>query len=117
MILLLPLTFHQHFNKAQTWHTLCVFFLKQKFKKLCLFLAALCLRCCMWAFSSGSEWGLLSNCGAWASPCSVLSCCTAQALGLRGSVVLAHGLSCPMACGIFPDQGSNLCPLHWQEDS
>ena len=22
-----------------------------------------------------------------------------------GSVVLAHGLSCSMACGIFPDQG------------
>ena len=22
-----------------------------------------------------------------------------------------------MACGIFPDQGSNLCPLHWQVDS
>ena len=21
------------------------------------------------------------------------------------------------ACGIFPDQGANLCPLHWQEDS
>ncbi|KAI4588492.1 hypothetical protein MJG53_002900, partial [Ovis ammon polii x Ovis aries] len=24
-------------------------------------------------------------------------------------------LSCPMACGIFPDQGLNLCPLHWQD--
>ena len=34
-----------------------------------------------------------------------------------GSVVLAHGLSCSMACGIFPDQGSNPCPLHWQADS
>ena len=22
-----------------------------------------------------------------------------------------------MACGIFPDQGSNLCPLYWQADS
>ena len=22
-----------------------------------------------------------------------------------------------MACGIFPDQGLNPCPLHWQEDS
>ena len=21
------------------------------------------------------------------------------------------------ACGIFPDQGSNPCPLHWQADS
>ena len=24
-----------------------------------------------------------------------------------GSVVVAHGLSCSAACGIFPDQGSN----------
>ena len=30
-----------------------------------------------------------------------------------GSVGAVHGLSYPMACGIFPDQGSNLCPLHW----
>ena len=22
-----------------------------------------------------------------------------------------------LACGIFPDQGSNLCPLHYLEDS
>ena len=28
-----------------------------------------------------------------------------------------HGLSCSLACGIFPDQGSNPCPLHWQADS
>ena len=34
-----------------------------------------------------------------------------------GSVVVAHGPSCSTACGIFPDQGSNLCPLHWQADS
>ena len=34
-----------------------------------------------------------------------------------GSVVVAHGLSCSEACGIFPDQGSNPCPLHWQADS
>ena len=34
-----------------------------------------------------------------------------------GSVVVAHGLSCSAACGILPDQGSNLCPLHWQADS
>ena len=25
-----------------------------------------------------------------------------------------HGLSCSVACGIFSDQGSNVCPLHWQ---
>ena len=34
-----------------------------------------------------------------------------------GSVVVAHGPSCSAACGIFPDQGSNSCPPHWQADS
>ena len=26
------------------------------------------------------------------------------------SIVVTYGLSCSTACGIFPDQGSNLCP-------
>ena len=30
---------------------------------------------------------------------------------------MAHGLGCPVACRIFPDQGLNLSPLHWQADS
>ena len=34
-----------------------------------------------------------------------------------GSVVVAHGPSCSAACGIFPDQGSNPCPLQRQADS
>ena len=34
-----------------------------------------------------------------------------------GSVIVAHGPSCSVACGIFPDQGSNPCPLQWQADS
>ena len=34
-----------------------------------------------------------------------------------GSVVVAHGPGCSVACGILPDQGSNPCPLHWQADS
>ena len=34
-----------------------------------------------------------------------------------GSVVVAHRPSCSAACGIFPDWGSNPCPLHWQADS
>ena len=33
------------------------------------------------------------------------------------SVIVAHGPSCSAACGIFRDQGSNPCPLHWQADS
>ena len=42
-----------------------------------------------------------------------------QSTGSRraGSVVVAHGPSCSAACGIFPDQGSNRCPLRWQADS
>ena len=34
-----------------------------------------------------------------------------------GSVIVAHGPSRSAVCGIFPDQGSNPCPLHWQADS
>ena len=34
-----------------------------------------------------------------------------------GSGIVAHGPSRSAACGIFPDQGSNPCPLHWQADS
>ena len=34
-----------------------------------------------------------------------------------GSVIVAHGPSCSTACGIFPDQGLNPCPLHRQADS
>ena len=42
-----------------------------------------------------------------------------QGTGSRciGSVHVTHGLSCCMVCGIFPDQGSNLCPLPWRADS
>ena len=40
-----------------------------------------------------------------------------QWLWNEGSVVVTHGLSCPEACGIFPDRGSNSHPLHWQFSS
>ena len=71
-----------------------------------------------------------------ASHCDGFSGCRAQALGARalvaaahrlsgcgsqalelGSVIVAHELSCSIRCGIFPHQGSNPCPLHWQADS
>ena len=55
------------------------------------FLAALGLPCCMRAFSSCGEQGLLC-CGAWASHCGDFSCCGARALGTRASVVVARGL-------------------------
>ena len=65
------------------------------------------------------EWGAI----AFSLPCSAriyccgFSCCRARALGSQASVVVGHRLRCPMACGIFLDQWSNLCPLHWQADS
>ena len=34
-----------------------------------------------------------------------------------GSAAVAHSLSCLMARGIFPDQGSTPCLLHWQAGS
>ena len=41
------------------------------------------------------------RCGARASHCGGFSCCGAQALGVRASVVVAHGLRCSAACGIL----------------
>ena len=49
--------------------------------------------------------------GPWASAVA------APGLESTGSAVETHGLSCSSACGIFMDQGSNLCLLHWQADS
>ena len=68
--------------------------------------------------------GATLPCSAWTSHCGGFSCYGARALGVQASVVVAHRLSsvvhrlsCSAACGIFPDQGSNPCPLHWQVDS
>ena len=48
--------------------------------------------------------------GVRASRCGGFPCCGAQGLGNAGSVVTAHGLSSPVARGIFPDQGLNHTP-------
>ena len=45
---------------------------------------------------------------------SVVAACRLQN---TGSIVGMHRLSCSAACGIFPDQVSNLCLLLWQADS
>ena len=76
-----------------------------------------------WVFVS--VWGLslvAASGGHSSSRCAGLS--LSRPLLLRstgsrrtGSAVVAHGPSCSAACGIFPDQGSNPCPLHWQVDS
>ena len=76
-----------------------------------------------WVFVSVRGLSLVAASGGHSSSrCAGLS--LSRPLPLRstgsrrtGSVTVAHGPSCSAACGIFPDQGSNPCPLHWQADS
>ena len=95
-----------------------------------------------WVFVAACGLSLVAASGGYsslwwqASHCSGFSCCGAWTLGTQASVVVArglsscgsralerrlnsraHGFSCSVAWGIFPDQGSNPCPLHWQVDS
>ena len=103
-----------------------------------LVLVALGLPCWVWAFCMWSQPGLLSSCGAPASHCSGFSCgarapgagaSAVAAHGLsscdsrareRGSVVVLHQLSCPMACGSSWTRGKTHVPCtgrqilhHW----
>ena len=69
------------------------------------------------AFSSCGKQVLLCSCYEWASHCSGFSC-GSWALGCKGFSSCDGGCNTDSsACGIFPDQGSNPCPLHWQVDS
>ena len=76
-----------------------------------------------WVFISVRGLSLVAESGGHSSSrCAGLS--LSRPLLLRstgsrraGSIIVAHGPSCSAACGIFPDQGSNPCPLHWQADS
>ena len=90
----------------------------RNFINLFIYLFLLC-----WVFVSVRGLSLVAASGGHSSSrCAGLS--LSRPLLLRstgsrcaGSVVVAHGPSCSAACGIFPDQGSNPCPLHWQADS
>ena len=79
---------------VKKWIFLCLIY---------LFLAVSGLRCCVRVFSSCGEQGLLFV-------------AVRGLLIVMASLVVAHGLSCSAARGIFPDQGLNPCPLHWQAD-
>ena len=76
-----------------------------------------------WVFVSVRGLSLVAASGGHSSSrCAGLSVSRPLLLRSTGSrrassVVVAHGPSCSAACGIFPDQGSNPCPLHWQADS
>ena len=79
-------------------------------------MALLGLHFCARAFSSCGERGPLFI-AVHGPLTAAASRCGAQAPRRTGSVIVAHGPSCSAACGIFPDQGSNPRPLHWQADS
>ena len=114
-ILKTAITFCLEFSTLELWiHPLNVFEVSCTLKIyvfIYLFMAKQDLCCCWGLFSSCGKWGLPCNCGEWASHCSEFYC------GVQASIVVAHGLSCSDACGIFPDQGFNPCLLHWQVDS
>ena len=93
------------------------------------FLAALGLRCCMRAFSSRRERGYplvawhrllpvaappVAERGLWDTRASVAAVC---GLPGTGAIVVARGLRCSTACGIFPHLGPNPSLLLWQVDS
>ena len=75
--------------------------------------AALGLCCCVQAFSSCSKQGysLVLVCGLLIVVASLVA--EHRPWHSQASVAVAHGLSCPTACGIFQDQGLNPCHLHW----
>ena len=105
------------FLQRQTWivlgHTFFFFFFLDLFIFYWLIDWLLC-----WVFVSVLGLSLVVASGGHSSSrCAGLS--PSRPLLLRsagsrhaGSVIVAHGPSCSAACGIFPDQGSNPCPLH-----
>ena len=97
------------------------FFLRMILQFLFIYLFIYLWLC--WVFISVPGLSLVAASGGHSSsPCAGLPLSRPLLLrstGFRraGSVIVAHGPSCSAACGIFPDQGSNPCPPHWQADS
>ena len=97
------------------------FFFKRCFLALFIYLFIYLWLC--WVFASVRGLSLVAasrgHSSLWCADLSLLWPLLLRSTGSRrtGSVVVAHGPSCSVACGIFPDQGSDPCPLHWQADS
>ena len=123
-----PLVLEQVKREIKENNISCLWILFKK-NNFLIFLAVLELHCYEGFFSGCGEQGLLFSCGAQVSHCSGFIYCQTWALGYMGfngcsSWALEHKLSScgnrlrhSMACEIFPDQGWNLCSLHWQVDS
>ena len=68
----------------------------------------------MLGLSCCSGFSLVAVCGLLTA---VTSFVATPGLESTDSIVVAQRVSCSMACGIFPYQGSNPCLLYWQVDS
>ena len=70
-----------------------------------LFLAALGLHCCPWAFSGCGKRGLLSGCRAQASYCAGLPCCRAQSPEGTGFLSCRTQAQLPQSMRNLPSPG------------
>ena len=113
---------HNYVCIVSLFSSLCLFcivlfFFFNKFIYLFIYIWLCWVFVSVWEFSlvAASRGHSSSRCAGLSLPRPLLL----RSTGSRraGSVVVAHGPSCSAACGIFPDQGSNPCPLHWQADS
>ena len=113
------------YGNISVWESLPLFFFLKGYgwgRRMLFFFKFIYLWLC-WVFVSVRGLSLVAASGGHSSSqCTGLS--LSRPLLLRstgsrraGSVIVAHGPSCSAACGIFPDQDSNPCPLHWQADS
>ena len=59
----------------------------------------------------------ISGCAGSSLLHKLSSSCSARASHCGDSCAVGHGLSCPEACEIFPEQGLNWCPLPCKGDS
>ena len=130
MYILSYILFHYGLSQNIEGFRFCFWFgvLKIILKNLFNYFTVLGLHCCVGPSPTGTSRGVLSSCCAWAARGSGSSYCRARAPGhaaavvvtpgrsSTGSVVVAHRLGCFAAGGIFLDQGSNSCLLHWQAD-
>ena len=111
------------FPYAVQYILIAYLFLFLFFLKIYLFIYLFIYFWLCWVFVSVRGLPLVAVSGGHSSSrCAGLS--LSRPLSLRGtgsrragSVVVVHAPSCSVTCGIFPDQGSNPCPLHWQAAS
>ena len=59
-------------------------------------------------------WPALLQSVGWRALASAVAACGLESPGLT---VAVHRLSCSVACGIFLDEGSSPCLLHWLAES